>query len=201
MSKKHTFSIIGILLFTLPVLAIIKINSHNFGNFQAYEKCSLETENLKICMKTPKITIKSGEPVKLELFWINLSDTERHIRTTPFDYSVVINDEKGEKLTPIFQQQQKEREKQLNISGNSPTVMTEEVTREINRSLNSSGSNRGIYIEPNQSKKDEIDLAEVYDYDLTTKGNYVVTIRKTISSLEEGKTIEFVIENIEIKVK
>ena len=201
MNKKNTILIVGLLLFTLPVLAIIKDNSDKFGKFLTYEKCSLEIEKLKLCTDNPKIIVNAGEPVKLKLSWVNLSNSERHIRTTPFGYSVLINNEKGEKIIPIFRQQQIEREKQMNSSGNSKTVITDEVIREINRSLNSSGSNPGMYIEPNQSENDEIKLTEKYDYDFTAKGIYYVTISKTVPSLENEQTIEFVLDNIEIEVK
>jgi hypothetical protein len=42
---------------------------------------------------------------------------------------------------------------------------------------------------------------KMYDYDLTSKGIYYVTISKKVASLEKEKTIEFVLSDIEIQVK
>jgi len=41
----------------------------------------------------------------------------------------------------------------------------------------------------------------MYDYDLTSKGIYRVTISKKVASLEKEKTIEFVLNDIEIQMK
>jgi hypothetical protein len=65
-----------------------------------------------------------------------------------------------------------------------------------------SGSNRGLYAEANGIEKDEITLTDkMYDYDLTSKGIYHLTISKKVESLEKGKNIEFVLNDIEIQVK
>lgn len=201
MNTKYTILVFGLLLFSLPALAIFKNTSYNVEPFSENEKCSLEIENLKLCVDDNKTNLSSDEPVKLKLKWINSSDTGRYIRNRPSSYSVTVRNEKGKKLIPIFQHKQKEREQQMKNSGELTPEQTAELERETRRSLASAGSNPGIYVEPNQSQTDEIRLTKDYDYNFTAKGKYYITITKKVPSLEKGQTIEFVIDNIEIEVK
>lgn len=199
MSQRSTVLAVLVLLFTLPTLAIIKSNIYEFGSSLNFETCSQQIEDLKICTENTKITVNSGEPVVIKVFWINSSDTDRYIGTRISGYSVVINNERGEKLVPTFLQRQMEREKRL--AADPTATLTEEDRKEFRRWMRG-GSDRGIYIEANQKEADTIKLTEInYDYDLTKKGKYQVTISKTIASLEQGKTIEFVLDNIELEIK
>lgn len=196
MNKRKTILLFGVLFFALPVFALIQNNSHDFRRVLSFEKCSAVIEGLKVCVESSEITVNSGEPVTVNLTWINSSDIDRRIGTRSSNYSVTINNEKGEKLLTVLQQQIRERQKRMN----APNAMEEDKKGFIR--MISRGSSRSIYVEPNQTETDQIQLTEsTYDYDLTNKGKYKVTISKTVPSLEEGKTIEFVIEGIEIKVK
>lgn len=195
MKKRNALLIFGILLFTLPVLAIIKSGSPEFGKNLSAETCSSVVENLKLCIADSKITVDSGEPLVIHLSWINLSNAERYIGVRSSGYSITINDEKGKKLIPVFEQRQMDREKRIQNS----TATTEDLS---GITVVRSGSDRGIYLEANETESDTALLDKLpYDYDLTAKGKYNVSISKTVASLEDGKKIEFVINDIEIQVK
>ena len=170
------------LLIALPAFAIINSNSYDSGKASVSEKCSAEIEGLKMCVDTSKITVKSGEPIIVGLSWTNSSEIARFIMLAS-RYSITIKDEKGKKLNTVTQQKI--------LDG------TYEPPKEIKVIA---GSLRGLYIEPHQTETDHLPL-KGRDYDLTAKGIYKLSISKTAGSLEEGKTIEFVIEDIEIKVK
>jgi hypothetical protein len=193
MNKRTTILLIGVLLIALPVLAIMKSNSYKFENTLGSEKCSSEIEGLKLCVENPKVVVNSGEQVRIKLFWVNTSDADRRIGNRSTDYSVTVKDKNGKKLIPVYEQRFMERLKQMRESGEKDKGL---VARVI------SGSYKGLYADANGIEKDEIRLTEkMYDYDLTSKGIYHVTISKKVASLEKGKTIEFVLNDIEIQVK
>ena len=199
MNRRIAVLLVGTLLFTLPALAIINDNTIRLGQILGSEKCSLQIEDLKLCAENSKITVNSGEPVKIKVSWVNSSNIDRRIGTYSSGYKVIIIDQKGEKLIPVFLQRQMERQQRVNSSGDR--TMTEEDINEFRRTVRG-GSDRGIYVEANQTENDEIKLTEVmYDYDLTNRGKYIVTISKAVASLQGEKAIEFVIENIEIEVR
>lgn len=184
MNKNVAVLLIGILLFTLPVLALFKVNSYNSRTNQSLEKCSPEVEGLKLCIGNPTIVVDSDKLIRIKLFWVNSSVEDREIMKAG-SYPVKITDEQGEQVDPVFQQKIKTHSMTKDYWGKRPTR----------------GSYTSIFLAPNQTMSDEIWLTENYDYDLSKKGKYSISIRKTVPSLEEGKTIEFVIDNIEIKVK
>lgn len=191
MTKRATILLIGILLTVLPVSAVMKNNSYE--NTLVSEKCSSEFEGLKLCVENPKVIVNSGEEVRIKLFWVNTSDSERRIGSRSTGYDVTVTDENGKKLIPVYMQRLLEKQKKMRESG-------EEDKGYVLRAF--SGSDRGLYTEANGMEKDEIRLTDkMYDYDLTSKGIYQVTISKKVGSLEKGKTIEFVLNDIEIQVK
>lgn len=188
MSKRNAALIIGLLLFTLPVSAAVKSRSDDFfTNFPDTEKCSSEIEQLKLCIDSAKLTIESGNEAVLKVRWINSGNFERRFRGRPFDCRITIKNEKGETLTQVLQKK---------IQDGS--AASEDLARWIRLH---SGSSRGMLIGANQTLAGEIQLVRWYDYDLTARGIYFVTISKTLPGLESEKTIEFVIDGIEIEVK
>ena len=198
MNRRDRMLVIILLLFALPIFIVVKGSTYEIQNNSKSEKCSAETEGLKLCIKSSEITVNSGEPVNIELLWVNSSDENRFIKMDSSDYSVMIKTEKDETLIPVFQQRLMEIKKRL-AKPNEQLIVEEEkeLTRRITR-----GNGRDFSVQANQSRIDEIKLTDIrYDYDLTKKGKYSVTISRTIPSLEEGKAIEFVIDDIEIEVK
>lgn len=199
MNKRHAVVAVVILLFTLQTLAIIKSNSYRFEKTTDSEKCSNEIEKLKLCVENSNIIVNSGEPVNIKVFWANTSDADRRIGLRSTGYSITVKDENDKKLIPVFEQRFMERQERIQNSGDS--TMTEEDIKALKRTVRF-GSDRGLYAEANGIEKDEIRLTEnMYDYDLTAKGHYYVTISKKVASLEKGEAIEFVIDDIEIQVK
>ena len=199
MNKRNTILVVVMLLLTLPVLAIVKGNIYKLGNSSNAERCSMEIEQLKLCVVNSKITVDAGQPVKVKLYWINSSNIERRIGTRSTGYSVTIDDERGKKLIPVFQDRKKERERRLDADPQA--TMTEEDLREVGRRIKG-GSERGIFLEANGTATDEIELTEAqYDYDFTVRGKYYVTISKSIPSLGGESSIEVAVDNIEIKVR
>lgn len=193
MSKRTMILLSGILLIALPVLAVMKSNSYKFENTLGSEKCSSEIEKLKLCVENPKVIVNSGEQVRIKLLLVNTSNSDRRIGSGATGYSVTVTDENGKKLIPIYEQRFTERLNQMQKSGEKDKGI-------ILRTF--SGSNRGLYAEANGIEKDEIRLTDkMYDYDLTSKGIYHLTISKKVESLEKGKNIEFVLNDIEIQVK
>lgn len=193
MNKRTTILLIGMLLTALPVLAIVKSNFYKYGKTLGSEKCSREIEKLKLCVENLKVVVNSGEQIRIKLFWVNMSASDRRIGRRSNEYNVTVTDKSGKKLAPVYVQRFMERQKQLRESG-------EEDKGIILRTF--SGSDRGLYAEANGIEKDEILLNDkMYDYDLTAKGIYRVPISKKVTSLEKGKTIEFVLNDIEIQVK
>lgn len=192
MNKRNTILLFGILLITLPVLAIMKSNSYKYENTLGSEKCSSEIEGLKLCVENPKVVVNSREQVRIKLFWVNASDSDRRIGRRSTGYDVTVTDENGRKLIPVYMQRFTERLKQIRESGEKEQGFIARVM---------SGSDRGFYVDANRIEKDEIILTDkMYDYDLTSKGIYYVTISKKVASLEKEKTIEFVLNDIEIRV-
>jgi hypothetical protein len=192
MNKRTTILLIVILLIALPVLAVMKSNSYKYENALGSEKCSSEIENLKLCVENPKVVVNSGEQVRIKLFWVNTSNLDRRIERRSTGYSVKVTDQNGKKLIPVFEQRFIERKERIRKSG-------EEDKGVILRTF--SGSDRGLYAEATGMEKDEIRLTDkMYDYDLTSKGTYYVTISKKVASLDKEKTIEFVLNDIEIQV-
>lgn len=197
MSRRKYEILTLMLLFTFPTLAVSQIDTDKFANSLISKKCSLEIEKLKLCTDFSKIVIAAGESVSLNLSWANLSNAERNINA--LDYFVVINDEKGEKLLTTSQQKQVEMQKQLRIVDATSTV--DESTEEVVLTVVSRTYNPGISVAERQTRTDQLKLSEKYGYDLSAKGKYKVSISKTVPCLEQGKTIEFVLDNIEIEVK
>ena len=193
MKKRTTILLSGILFIALPVLAVMKSNSYKFENTLGSEKCSREIEKLKLCVENSKVTVSSGEQVQIKLFWVNTSDAERRIGRRSTGYDVTVADKNGKKLIPVYMQRFTERLKKIQESGEKEHGFIASVM---------SGSDRGLYAEAKGTEKDEILLTDkMYDYDLTSKGTYYVTISKKVASLEKGKTVEFVLNDIEIQVK
>lgn len=162
-----------------------KGNSYIFGQTLISEKCSAETEGLKLCTSISKISLNSDEKVYLDLSWTNSSNIERKIMRDT-SYSVTIISEKGEKLIPVS------RQKNLKDITSEDWEKTGKV---------SFGSYKTIFLEPNQTQTVRISLTEKYDYDLTVKGEYKISISKSVPSLEKEKTLEFVIDDIELEIK
>ncbi len=184
------------LLFTLPLLAVIKSKANKFQQTPNSEKCSAEIEGLKFCLESSKITVDSGKPVIINMTWSNSSEILRRVGGIYTDYSVIVKDEKNETLIPVRKKKMLEKQKRME----SPDA-TEEDKKPYLFVINN-GSGKGLDLEPKQSDTNRINLSgEYYDYDFTTKGKYNVTINKTFPSLEKGKMLEFVIEDIEIQVK
>ncbi|HSK74311.1 MAG TPA: hypothetical protein VK892_21610 [Pyrinomonadaceae bacterium] len=193
MNKRILILLIGTLLVALPVLAIIESHSHSFVKTSDFERCSNEVEELKLCVENSIVTVSSGEQVQIKLVWVNSSDADRRIGNRRSGYSVTVTDKNGKKLIPVFEQKLIERQERIRKSG-------EEDKGIILRTF--SGSDRGLYAEAKGIEKDKILLNDkMYDYDLTSKGIYFVTISKKVASLEKGKTIEIVLNDIEIRVK
>ena len=186
MNKRYVVSIIVMIFIALPILAVVQSDSFKGFSQMDLEKCSLEIEGLKLCTSTPKLVVNSDDPVRLKLFWVNSTDKDRTISSAS-SYNLTITDEKEEKLIPVLQKKMRDG------------PLTNEDNEKLFRRIR--GSDRGIYIEANQRENQEVWLTEQYDYDLTAKGKYYVTIRKTIPSLESEQTIEFVLDNIEIEVR
>lgn len=194
MNKKTIIPLIGVLLLiVIPALAMIESNFYEYKNTLNPVKCSDEIEKLKLCIENSKIIVNSGEQVRVNLFWVNISDSNRRIGRQSSDYSIIVKDKSNKKLIPVFEQKFMEKQKQIQESGEKEKGM---VARVI------SGSYKGLYAEANGIEKDVILLNDkMYDYDLTSKGIYRLTISKKVESLEKGKTIEFVLNGIEIQVK
>ena len=200
MSGRSAFLAILALLFTLPTMAVIESNMNKLGQTLSFETCTQQIEDLRLCVENTRITVNSGEPVVIKVSWVNSSEIDRSLGLAIPIYSVTIYDEKGEKLIPVFLQRQMERDKRL--AADSQPQMTEEDIKEFGRIIRRGGSSRGNYVKANQKKNNEIKLTDImYDYDLTKKGKYKVTINQTTASLEKGKTIEFVLDNIELEIK
>ena len=193
MNRRILVLLIGTLLVAIPALAIIKGHSPSFVNSSDSERCSNEIEELKLCVENSKITVSSGEQVQIKLVWVNSSDTERRIGNRRSGYSVTVIDKNGKKLIPVFEQKLKERQEQIQKSGEDDKGI-------IFRTF--SGGDRGLYADAKGIEKDEILLnGKMYDYDLTAKGSYRVNISKRVESNEKAKTIEFVLQDIEIQVR
>lgn len=193
MNKRITILLIGIGLIALPALAVIKGDLYILGKAAGSERCSNEVESLKLCVENPKIVVNSGEPVRIKVFWANASEKSRRIGNRSSGYSVTVNDKSGNKLIPVFEQKFIEKQNQLRKIGEEDKGVIMRIT---------GGGDRGLHIEAKGIEKDEILLNDkMYDYDLTSKGIYYVTISKKIASLEKGKNIEFVLNGIEIQVK
>ncbi len=187
------------LIFILPSILAAQDNSAEIQLNSPSEKCSAEIEGLKVCAKSSKITVKSGEPVTINLVWKNLLPVERRIGRSYQGYSVTIVNEKDEKLVPVFLQRLIEREKRMEASGDY--TMTEEDFKEMRRRI-TGGSDRGVDVGENQTTKDYVSLTSIgYDYDLTKKGEYKVTISRKVQGFGYYNANEFMIENIEIEVK
>ena len=195
MNRSKIILMLGILLFVLSGFAIVKSNSYDLRSALSTRKCSAEIEGLKFCAESSKITVTSGEPVYINFTWSNSSDVYRHAGISPLAYSVIVKSENGEKVNTIYQQ--KEIDKQKRIENNTST---EEDKTVISHSF--SGSGRSIRLAPGEALPDRIVLTgDYFNYELANKGRYYVTVSRSLPSLESGKTIEFVIDDIEIQVK
>lgn len=193
MNKRITIMLIGMLLTAQPVLAIVKSNFYKYGKTLDIEKCSDEIEKLKLCVENSKIVVNSGEQVRINIFWVNASEKARRIGNRRSGYSVTVIDKSSNKLIPVFEQKLKERQERIRKYGEEDKGII---------FWTFSGSDRGLHAEANGIEKDEIRLTDkMYDYDMTSKGIYYVTITRKVESLEKGKTIEFVLNDIEIQVK
>ncbi|MEJ7860860.1 MAG: hypothetical protein WKF90_04390 [Pyrinomonadaceae bacterium] len=195
MNKRNAILIFGMLLIALPAFAIINSSSYESGKVSSLEKCSAEIEGLKFCLESSKITVDSGKPVIINMTWSNSSEVLRRVGGIYTSYSVIVKDENRETLIPVREKKILEKQKRME----SPDA-TEEDKKPYLFMIR--GGGRGLYLEPKQSDTNRINLSgEYYDYDFTAKGKYNVTIIKTFPSLEKGKMLEFVIEDIEIRVK
>jgi len=195
MNKRNLILIFGLLLFALPAFAIINSSSYDSGKASVSEKCSAEIEGLKLCLESSKITVDSGKPVVINMTWSNSSEILRRFAAIYIGYSVIVKDENHETLIPVREKKRLEKLKRME----SPDA-TEEDKKPYFFMIN--GSGKGLYLEPKQSDTNRINLSgEYYDYDFTAKGKYNVTISRTLPSLEKGKMLEFVIDDIEIEVK
>ncbi len=186
MSKNIAVLLIGILLTALPVIAIVKGNLFSIEANQNFEKCSSRIEGLKLCADNPTIAVNSDEPIRIKLSWVNSSNEERKIMRAGY-YFVKITDEQEKPLERVFQQK----------------IKNHSMTKDDWATKLARNSYTSIFLDAHETRNDEIRLTEnyAYDFDLTKKGRYKLTISKTIPSLEKGKTIEFVIDDVEIEVK
>ncbi len=127
--------------------------------------------------------------------WSNSSEILRRVGGIYTDYSTIVKDENNETLIPVREKKRLEKLKRME----SPDA-TEEDKKPYFFMIR--GGGRGLYLEPKQSDTNRINLSgEYYDYDFTAKGKYNVTVSKTFPSIEKGKMLEFVIDDIEITVK
>lgn len=195
-NKRKLILILSVLLSAIPVLAVIKSNSLEGFRVVEARKCSLEIENLMLCADSSKIVVSAGEPVSLKLSWTNSSDTERNLSS--IHYSISVINDKGEKLLPIQQQKQLESQRQIK---NNKTSLEEEPTEELIVTVFSSTYNPSIFVEAREEMVSDLKLTGEDGYDLTAKGIYRISISKTVPSLKEGKSVEFVLDGIEIEVK
>lgn len=157
------------------------------------EKCSSEIEGLKLCVENSTLFVNSGEQVRINLFWVNTSFSDRRIGRRSEGYRVTVADENGKKVIPGFGQTLLERRERMRNSG-------EEDKGIIFRSFG--GSDRGLYVEANGMEKDEIRLTgKMYDYNFGSKGPYHVTVSRRVASLEKTRTIEVVLDDIEVHVR
>ncbi len=149
-------------------------------------KCSQELEGLKLCTNSHQITVKSGEPIILNLSWVNSSKFVHKI-TRSNSYKVTIVDEKKKALSPVSQGKFQKG------------ALTQEDKKRFIKSAR--GSERTLSLNADITEEIELDLTGRYDYDLTAKGKYYVTIEKIVPNVENKTEVTFLLNNIEIEVK
>lgn len=189
MNKRYTILIVAVVFIALPVLAIVQRDS--FSRFVGQtkpdlENCTSEIEGLKLCTSASKIIVNSGDAVRIKLSWVNLTNEDRIILRAS-SYKATITDEKGEKLIPVLQRKTQEG-----------SMTKEDFERQAKRM---GGSYTSIHIDANQAEPDEVRLTEAYDYDLTAKGKYHVSIEKIVPSVDKKTQVTFSLDDIEIEVK
>jgi hypothetical protein len=185
MKKTYILIALATILAACSVFAVMRDNAAGNAALNS-KKCSVEQDGLQLCADNLKMKVKSGEPVRIKLLWTNTSEIERQI-TRASTYKVTVVDEEKQTLIPVLERKMKEG-----------TMTDEDRQRFV---VLGRGKGNPIFLEPGESSSYEILLTERYDYDLKAKGKYYVTISKTISGAENSKSLEFVVDGIEIEVE
>lgn len=196
MNKIITVLICSLLFLILPMFALSQTNLSDSDKSSDSEKCTTEIEGLKFCVKSSEITVNSGEPINIEFTWNNSSGAVRRVGLKFVDYSLIIKNEKGKKLNTVLEQLKIDGEKRIKNN-----TATEEDKKGFIVAFR--GSGRSTRLAPGETQSDRVIIDDYYfgyNYDLTEKGKYKVTVSRTVPSLEKGKIIEFLIDGIEITV-
>lgn len=188
--KKVKVSIMLIAILVLSICVVLL----NFPTTNAQKvimqdenNCSVEKEGFKICVASRYIDTKLNQDVKIQVLLLNLSEKKSLSGYPPiYEYKAV--NESGESLVTIFD---KKAEKLGYLTDR------EDKTGWKRKLLG--GSSRRVFIDPQDSQKDEVNLSSIYDF--TTPSKYIVSIKRKLPSKNGNGFIELVIDKIEIEVK